>query len=137
MLSLYPEGVKRGDWGRIAEFIEDNERPNQPIMVFTTFDALCLPPHYNGVNRVLPDERYFSYGLEGPPGSAESLVSETDFFISEIPESAEQIWLALNEKCLGGDACRPLQNYIDANYTIGIEKDFYLERLYLLNRKRE
>ena len=33
---LYPNLTKRGDWARVAAFIEQTEKPNQPIMVFLT-----------------------------------------------------------------------------------------------------
>ena len=137
LITLYPNVTKRGDWARVAEFIRQNEGPNEPIVVFTTFDALSLPYYYKGANRILPDERFFDFPApQEAPGSSESLVLETNFVISEIPPEAERVWLAVNEKCLVTRACVPLQNYIDANYTIEIERDFYLEKLYLLRKKQ-
>lgn len=137
MLTLYPNMTKRGDWERIAEFIRQHESPGQPILVFTTFDVLALPYYYRGVNRILPDGNFFAFITpRHKPGTAESLRDETDLLISEIPRDAERIWLAVNEKCLRGEACTSLQNYINANYTIEIEENFYLERLYLLRRKQ-
>lgn len=134
---LYPNTAKRGDWARVAAFLQQNESPNQPIIVFTTFDALALPQHYHGVNRILPDERFFSFHLEAEFGTKDSLRNETDFVISEIPPDADKIWVAVNEKCIATEACLPLENFLQANYTIEIEKEFYLERLYLLNKKRQ
>ena len=137
ILTLYPNMAKRGDWERVAEFIQQNESPGQPILVFTTFDVLSLPYYYKGVNRILPDENFFAFITpRAEPGTAGSLRDETDFLISEIPSDVERIWLAVNEKCLRGEACTSLQNYISANYTIEIEQDFYLERVYLLRRKQ-
>lgn len=135
-LALYPQQVKRGDWARVGQFIEQNESPGQPIIVFTTFDALALPYYYRGVNQILPDERFFEFGLQTPIGTEDGLVAETDFVIGKIPSAAEQIWLVVNEKCLTTDACMPLQNFVAANYTVDIEKELYLEKLYLLRKKR-
>ncbi len=134
-LNIYPAFTKRGDWARVGEFIRSNETPGQPIIVFITFEALALRYHYAGVNRILPAERFFVYGPEGKYGSADSLKTEIDYVISTIPPEADRIWLAVGEKCTATEACTPLQKYIDANYTIEIEKDFYLERVYLLKRK--
>jgi hypothetical protein len=133
--TLYPGMTKRGDWARVGAFIEQNEREGQPIVVFTTFDALALPYHYHGLNRVLPDEKFFEFEQEAPFGTVDSLRRQTDFVVSEIPAGADEIWLALNEKCMTTDACIPLQNFISANYTIELERDFYLEKVLLLRRK--
>lgn len=133
--NIYPAFTKRGDWARVGEFIRSNERPGQPIIVFITFESLALRYHYTGVNQILPAERFFAYGPEGKYGSADSLKNEIDYVISTIPPEAERIWLAVGEKCIATEACTPLQKHIDANYTIELEKDFYLERVYLLKKK--
>lgn len=134
--SLYPNLTKRGDWARVAEFIQSKEKPGQPIVVFTVFDTLALPYYYRGQNKVLPDEKYFAWEPEAPFGTEASLRKQTDFVISEIPPEATEIWLVVNEKCLATEACVPLENFIKANYTITEEKEFYLEKVFLLRRKQ-
>ncbi len=134
-LNIYPTLTKRGDWARVGDFIRSHEVPGQPIIVFITFESLALRYHYSGVNQILPAERFFVYGPEAKYGSADSLKNEIDYVISTIPPEADRIWLAVGEKCIATEACTPLQKYIDANYTIEIEKDFYLERVYLLKKK--
>ncbi|MBS1797367.1 MAG: glycosyltransferase family 39 protein [Acidobacteria bacterium] len=133
--SLYPEMAKRGDWGRVAEYIEQREKPGQPIVVFTVFDALNLPYHYRGQNRILPDERFFDWGFEGKLGGAEAIAEENEFAISKIPLDAPEIWLATGERCRTTNACALLENFVEANYTIIEEKDFYKERVRLLRKK--
>lgn len=133
--SLYPNLTKRGDWQRIAAFIREKEKPGQPIVIFSTFDSLALPYYYRGENRILPDEKYFAWQPEAAFGSENSLQAETNFIISEIPPQAGEVWLVVNEKCLATEACRPLENYVKSNYTIVEEKEFYLEKVFLLRRK--
>lgn len=133
--SLYPDLTKRGDWARVAEFIQAREKPGQPVVVFTVFDTLALPYYYRGQNKVLPDEKYFAWEPEAPFGTEASLQKQTDFVISEIPPGAIEIWLVVNEKCLATEACVPLENFVKANYTITEEKEFYLEKVFLLRRK--
>ena len=128
--ALYPNMTKRGDWARVAQFIEANESPNEPILTFEAFDALALPYYYRGVNRILPDENYFDFSLQGPVGSPESMVRQNNFVISEIPEGTSTFWLVVNEYCTATEACRPLENYVRSNYTIDIEKEFYLVKIY-------
>ncbi len=133
--TLYPNWAKRGDWARVGEYLERNEKPNQPIVVFTAFDALTVPYHYHGTNRILPDEKFFDWGFEDEIGSANSWRRQTEFIVSEIPSDADEIWLLTNEKCRAGQSCEPLENFVRANYTIIQEKDFYKEKVRLLRRK--
>lgn len=135
LTTMHPNSTKRGDWARVGAFLEQHESPGQPIIVFTTFDAIALPYHYHGVNRILPDERFFDFDQEAAFGTPDSLKRQTDFVISEIPTDAAQIWLAVNEKCLVTEACVPLENFIKANYTIEKEQQFYLEKVFLLRKK--
>ena len=107
--TLYPNLAKRGDWARVAEFIRQKESANQPLVVFTTFDALALRYHYKGANKILPDEKFFGFELEAEPGGADAWRRQTAFIISEIPPDADEIWLLTNEKCAVKDSCRPLE----------------------------
>lgn len=133
--ALYPNFAKRGDWRRVGKFIAQNETSNQPIIVFTTFDALVLPYHYKGQNRIFPDEKFFDWEAEAESGSAQSWAKQTEFIISEIPPNSNEIWLLTNEKCEIKDACLPLENFVEQNYTIVQEKDFYHEKVRLLRKK--
>ncbi len=134
----YSPMAKRGDWMRIARFIEARETENQPVIVFQAYDALALMAHYRGINKILPDEQFFKWGLESNPGSEAAFRKQISFIISKIPVDAEEIWLATDETCQNPKtqaACADLENFISSNYTILLQKDFYLERLRLLRRK--
>lgn len=133
--TLYPNMAKRGDWARIAEFIERNEKPNQPIVIFWTFDALALPYHYKGLNQIIPNEKFFDWENEDKAGSEKSRLRETDFIISKIPPEAQEIWLLTNSSCESGQTCQPLENFLQANYTVVETKDFYQEKLRLLRKR--
>lgn len=135
IITLYPNTAKRGDWARVGEYIQQNERPGQPIVIFHVFDAMALPYHYHGVNQIVPDKRFFDFDAEAAFGTAESLKAQTEFIISEIPAGAAEIWLVENEKCRVTEACVPLEKFVQANYTVTQEQDFYLERVRLLKRK--
>lgn len=135
---LYPTFAKRGDWIHIARFIEANEKPNQPILTSQAYDAISLPYHYQGKNRILPDERFFEWNLEDSIKSENGYRKQIEFLISQIPPDAEYLWLATRDTCHKKEtapSCRPLENFVEKNYTIEIEKDFYLEKLRLLRKK--
>lgn len=133
--SLYPNLTKRGDWQRVAAFIREREKPGQPIVIFTTFDALALPFYYSGSNKIFPDEQFFAWEPEAAFGTEASHKKQTDFVVSEIPPGSGEVWLVVNEKCLATEACLPLENFVKSNYTIIEEKEFYLEKVFLLRRK--
>jgi hypothetical protein len=135
----YSPLAKRGDWYRVAKFIETHEKPNQPIIVFRNFDALSLPPHYRGINKILPDKKFFDWSSEDSFLSENAWKNQTEFIISQIPADASEIWLATEEFCQieeSAPACRPLENFVEENFTVALTQDFYKERLRLLQRKR-
>ncbi len=135
--SLYPNLSKRGDWARVAAFIEQNETPDQPIFVHQVYDVLSLRAHYRGANRILPDEKILDWGVENEYGSPQTFIRQIEFIISKIPPDAREIWIVTDESCQTTKACLPLENFINANYTIVQEKDFYLERVRLLRKKEK
>lgn len=133
--TLYPSMTKRGDWAQIALFLEQNELPNQPIIISSAYDALALPYCYQGANRILPDERFFDWELEAEPESADAWRREMEYVISKIPPEANEVWLLTNENCETGRECLPLDNFIEAHYTIVQERKFYKETVRLLRKK--
>ena len=136
--NLYPGSTKRGDWARVGEFITQNERPGQPIVVFPVYEALSLPYYYRGGNRILPDHAYFDHDhLDAEFGTNESKRGEAEFVISQIPADSTEVWLVVGEICTATAACEPLDNFVRANYTIELEQSFYLEKLYLLRKKTQ
>lgn len=135
--TLYPQATKRGDWARVAAYIQANERDGQAIVVFTVFDALALPYYYNGRNKIVPSGRYFDFQHQAVHGTDLSRRREAEFVISQIPPDATEIWLIASEKCIVTDACGPLENFTKANYTIIEEKEFYLEKVFLLRRNSQ
>ncbi|HRH45892.1 MAG TPA: hypothetical protein PKY82_29890, partial [Pyrinomonadaceae bacterium] len=136
--SLFPTLAKRGDWWRISQFIESTEKTNQPIITSQVYDAISLPFHYKGVNRILPDERFFEWNVEDSLKSENAFKKQTEFIISKIPSDAEEVWFVMRDSCYLSEtkvSCLPLKKFIEANYTIEIEKDFYLQKLLLLKKK--
>lgn len=136
--ALYPNLAKRGDWARVGTFIERNETPNQPIIIFRNYDALALPYHYHGINKILPDENFFAWEAESAPDSTDVYRKQTEFIVSQIPLNAPEIWLLTEETCQKPEtqvACEPLENFVEAHYTVLETEDFYSERVRLLRKK--
>ncbi len=136
LLSLYPSRVKRGDWENVAAYISANEKAGQPIVVFPVYEAIAMPPYYKGGNQVLPDEKIFSFFAEDTAGSPLMHERQIKFLISEVPSDATEVWLVTSDVCTWGEACSPLENFVDANYTVVQEQDFYHGKVRLLRRKQ-
>jgi uncharacterized membrane protein len=137
--NLYPKLAKRGDWSNISKFIEANERSNQAIVTSQVYDAIAVPFHYKGKNRIFPDERFFEWNLEDSLSSENAFKKQTEFIISKIPADNQEIWMLTRDSCHNEEtkaSCRPLENFVQEHYTIEIEKDFYLEKLRLLRKKQ-
>ena len=133
--SLYPEGVKRGDWQRVAEYIEQNEKQDQPIIIFSNYEALNLPFYYEGKNKILPNENFFKWNYEAEFGSPKASEKQIEYIISTIPKDKNEIWLITEEVCQTTEACVPLEKFVESNYTVIDTKDFYKERVRLLKKK--
>ncbi|MBK6750667.1 MAG: glycosyltransferase family 39 protein [Acidobacteria bacterium] len=136
LLTLYPNSVKQGDWANVAAFVSANESPGQPIMVFPVFETVGMRAYYNGANQVLPNDRIFSFTADGPTGTSSRHAREIPFLISQIPADAKEFWLLTGDSCLDIEACSPLEKFVDANYTVLQEQDFYREKVRLLRKKQ-
>lgn len=134
VVTLYPTMAKRGDWHRVAAYISANEKQGEPIVVFPPFEALALPYHYNGANRVLPPSGFFDQEASGAMGSAASMTRQNQAIIDTIPKDAERVWLVVGGQCISTDACRPLENFVNEHYTIESVADLYHERVMLLRK---
>ena len=133
---VHPNLTKRGDWARVVKFVQENERPGQPIVVFRTYEVLAFRQYYTGANKVHPDSGYFRWNYEGELGTAEMWPRQQEWVVSQIPSEAVGLWLVTEEVCHTTDACLSLEKHVKENYTVEIQKDFYKERVRLLKKKK-
>jgi hypothetical protein len=133
-ITHYPNLAKPGDWARVGTFIEQNESPNQPIVIFHTYDAMTLPYEYNGVNEILPKDHFLDFDLE--TATPDIILRRTSFTISQIPPSAREIWLLTNYECGSEGTCDRLESYVADNYDTVIDKQLYMQRVRLLSRRQ-
>ncbi len=132
---IYPEWTKRGDWTRVAEYVEANEKEGQPVIVFRNYEALAFVQSYRGKNSVLPNERFFEWNYEGEFGSGGMFTKQIEYVISVIPEESKEIWLVTEDTCHLVNACGSLEKFVKENYTVVQQKDFYKERVRLLRKR--
>lgn len=133
--NIHPNFTKRGDWARIAEFIEQNESEDQPLMVFVNYETIALDFYYDGKNKFYPGDKIFDWNLEAKPGSPDTYRKQIEYMIASLPADHNEFWLITQEDCQTSENCQPLENFVKTNYTVVLEKDFYLERVRLLRKK--
>ena len=133
LMNLYPDWSKNGDWIRVAAYIQAKEKPGQPIIIFHTYDALVMPYEYHGVNRILPDERLFDFDFGTP--TPERTNAKTEFTISKIPTEANEIWVIANDECKTPGICDQFEEFLNENYTVVEQRQFYRNNVTLLRRK--
>lgn len=130
---MYPTWAKNGDWDRVGAYIQQNEKPGQPIVVFHTYDALVMPYEYHGVNRVVPDERFFDFDFGIP--TPERVKQRTEFTISKVPADAAEIWVIANDECKQPGVCEEFQKFLNDNYQVVEQREFYRNNITLLRKR--
>lgn len=135
----YAPLAKRGDWARIAQFIEANEAASEPIVVFRIYDELPLSFYYRGKNEiVLKGAPHEPFGAENAPKSAERWRRQIETIIGAIPADHRRLWLVTEETCDDAKTmieCQPLEDFVQENYVVERTEFFYTRKLRLLRRK--
>jgi hypothetical protein len=138
LFSDYSNLVKNGDWNRVANFIETNEAENQPITTFQLHDSIPLDYAYHGKNQILRARLLDDWAAEDKELTATRWRRQIELLIEQIPADPKYLWLVTESYCHNentGVECRPLEDFIEANYTVEKSEDFYLRRVRLLRRK--
>jgi uncharacterized membrane protein len=135
----YAYGAKYGDWARIAGYIERNESPGEPILVFRAANVLPLRYYYRGVNVLVPLPYPAGYAeisatsrrLHEPGDITRSLVA------AHASASPRRLWLAITDQCDDGRPpdCRALQRFIAENrFTAVRQARFFHGEAWLFQR---
>jgi hypothetical protein len=130
--------AKRGDWEKVAAFVQANEKPDQAVMAIEAYDTVGFTAYYRGTNTVLPREGFFPWSEANDFTAPDSMPQQIDSLIGELPSDTPEVWLLTGEICEAEktrDVCRPLEEYLDTNYTKIDDREFYLERVRLYRKK--
>lgn len=135
---MFSPMAKRGDWEKAAVYIQANEKPGQVILPFDGYDSLGFKVYYKGSNVVLPIEGFFPWSQHNNFRTPDTRPAQAQALIREIPDNTTELWVLTGETCHDPEtleACRPLEDYLNSNYTIVSEKDLYLEKIRLFRKK--
>ncbi len=129
LIDVYSPLAKDGDSKRVARFLEDHERPHEPILVFPNDLALPLRMYYSGVNRILPVPREVSLEIYDPRNTAIRSEDELARFLDGIdPGPSGGLWLVRQD--VTGYRGVPyrldlLDAAVAARYAPDLEKGFF------------
>lgn len=124
--------AKGGDFARAARYIQDNEKPGQPIVVLAAYAALPLDHYYEGVNELVPLPEPYIY--EEYDSDKWRLASEDAVRarIASIPSEDGYIWVYTvyrpNEEINWADVDMHfdyLENVLASDYTLDQQADFF------------
>jgi hypothetical protein len=130
--------AKSGDYFRVSSFIEKNEKPGQPILAFSAQAAMVLAYYYHGVNTIIPIPQkidYKEYDIN------KFVIRNEEEIINAISKSSsgfDGIWYLKSAGFSYLDVdfnLQVIQEFIDKNYNVEIDRKFYDAELKLLKPK--
>jgi hypothetical protein len=137
LVATYTPLAKFGDWERVAEHIESNEKPGEPILIVLGSDSLPLSHYYRGTNRVVPiprEDRLQRYDIRH---DVIDDAAEVSGLLAELPPH-ERAWLVTEHACRFMDLdfnCGILEDEISRSYTVEGSEEFYRSSVRLLRRR--
>lgn len=141
--------AREGDWIRVAQYLQKNEKKNQPIVLYSGSQIHSFLTYYKGKNSVFPI----------PPESADldkfdmarvgiSNLSELESLMAKPLEISNQLWLVKapgyilsrnpDEKCVFGSIdinCEIMDQFVVREFQVEKQADFYKSRVLLLKKK--
>ncbi len=148
LLHQYSGLAKDGDWSRVAHFIQSNETIEQPVVVFSAEGVLPLRYYYDGVNPLvsLPEQTLGEkYSLRRFVIRDEAQIREVLMAQQMHRDLPSELWLVQGPRyALEGTGetacdiwgidlnCAALEQFIQDNYRVEQQKNFYGSKVQLL-----
>lgn len=133
-----PHPAKRGDWIAVSRYLEEHEKPGQPILAFRAPTELPLAVHYRGVNPIIPVPRPNDrdhWVLEDTQLHSEA---EVEAFLDSLPGQPRELWLVTDTIwstmgiSFGHDI---LDRALARRFDVEDERSFFASRVRLLARR--
>jgi uncharacterized membrane protein len=137
LVLAYQPMAKRGDFIRVANYIMEREKPNQPILTFVAEIAIPLSYHYSGQNTIVPvprEEDFKVYDLHENILKHEREIWQA---LSQVPGEHSEIWLVRNRVCnlWGIDFnCQVMNDFVSKYYSVKLHQKFAGTDVELLKR---
>jgi hypothetical protein len=140
LIERYMTMAKPGNYKKVASYIMEHEKSDQPILIHTPDEALALGYHYKGRNPVVPlprEEDCQYYNLQKYVLGSEDEISAA---LSKVPGNHEYIWLLTtgtdrNCEYLGVEFnCIVLEQFARKHYRPLVDETYEGLRLRFLRR---
>jgi hypothetical protein len=139
LYAAYRSLAKPGDFDRVAQYVAENEKPNEPVLIFHADAILPLRYYYHGQNRLvaLPQEN----GTETWDPRNNVLKDEAQIMnvIDGQPGSPNRFWLVHDGWCGHGTLsfnCQLLEQAINDHFVVESTRDFYAPTTVRLLRRK-
>jgi hypothetical protein len=129
--------AKEGDFRRVASWLEANEQPGQPIVVFVAEAAMPLGHHYAGRNRLVALPAPVDFKTYNMFNFALTDGEQIDAVLHREGDP-HTLWLVQYDLCSFLDVnfhCEVLEKYFAEHYTVEREQQFFHTHVSLLRRK--
>lgn len=140
LVGTYQFGAKRGDWLRIASYLESQQADDEPLVVFQPYEAIAFGYHYARDEDmiVVPSrEDFVAYDMREYALQDER---QLDDALDNASPDSNVVWLLLaGERRFRGVDFRweVMDQWVSSRFTVEEEIQFYGPRLLRLRRRSE
>jgi hypothetical protein len=150
LADTYGHLAKDGDWQRVAAYIMAAEKPDQPILGFSSEAMMPFAYYYKGQNPIVPLPQPVSQTEYNQSEFRIQSESEVIAALAKIPGDHRDLWLVTGPKFIVGMSgqpactifgfdfnCKVLDQFVATYYSVELDKDFYGSNVKLLHQKRD
>jgi uncharacterized membrane protein len=130
--------AKVGDYIRVANYINTQEKPGEPILVFNAEAALPLAHHYKGPNPLVPLPKAEEFKVFNIRDFVFQDAQQVDRVMQQGNLNPDRVWLVKAHSCAyaGVDYnCKGLEDFVEQRYQVESFKEFQGATVRLLTRK--
>lgn len=134
----YAPPAKTGDWRRVAAYLEEQEAPGQPVLVFRASAALALAHHYRGPNVLVPLPRPADLGAYDLRAEVIRDEREVAAALARVGGANERLWLVTQTPCRYLDLdynCAALESHLARHYATDSTQRFRDTEVRLLKKR--
>ena len=127
----YRHLAKPGDWVRVTAYLEQHERPGEPIAVFQAENALPLAYYYRGPNRIAA----IPHAVDFKRYDVSAFVVRSTHDLQASMPREKIFWLISAGECRSANVefgCPVLEKYVGAHYKTLMDTSFFGSRVRLL-----
>lgn len=133
LMQTYAHMAKPGDWISVNAYLSDNERANEPIVVFEAENALPLEFYYRGANRIVPIPKAVDFHRYDV---SDFIIRDAAQMHAAMPRE-KRVWFVNAGGCASAEVrfgCEVVERYISAHYRTVKDELFDESRARLLEK---